>query len=63
MAQDEDGLIVKIKSQVAGSLDKVVIAKSPIFVKPPASEEEEEKKGDDGMEDIMDEIPLQPDAI
>jgi hypothetical protein len=31
-------------------------------VKPPVSEEEE-KKGDDGMEDLMDEIPLQPDAI
>jgi hypothetical protein len=31
-------------------------------VKPPASDEEE-KKGDDGMEDLMDEIPLLPDAI
>lgn len=62
MAQAEDGLIVKIQSQVAGSTDKVVLAKSPIFVKPPASDEEE-KKGDDGMEDLMDEIPLLPDAI
>ena len=60
--QAEDGLIVKIQSLLAGSTDKIILAKSPIFVKPPVESDEEEKKGD-ADEMVIDEIPLQPEEI
>ena len=61
-AQAEDGLLMKFLSAATKTTEKIVLAKSPIFVKPAI--DEEEKKGDDDMaDDPTVEIPLLADEI
>lgn len=42
MAQIEDGLILKISSQASGQLERLVLAKAPVF-----KDEEEKKESED----------------
>jgi hypothetical protein len=41
MAQIEDGLILKVASKATGQLERIVLAKAPLF-----KDEEEKKEGD-----------------
>ena len=62
--QAEDGLLMKLISEASKTVEKLVLAKSPIFVKPAVVADEEEKKGDEDMvDDPTVEITLQADEI